>query len=89
MEEGGRGMTLYFENSRKQERVIAENLITRKDVYKKINDFLNEHHFKSYYSRELYKSTEVIFDVGSHTEFFHLKGTEEEVLNFKNEVDAH
>lgn len=85
-------MILYFENSRKQERVIAENLITRKDVYKKINDFLNEHHFKSYYSRELYKPTEVIFDVGSHTEFFHLKGTEEEVLNFKNEVvknDAH
>lgn len=81
-------MTLYFENSRKQERVIAENLTARKDVYKKINDFLDEHHFKSSYSREIYNLTEVVFDVGSHTEFFHLKGTEEEVLNFKND-DAH
>jgi hypothetical protein len=80
-------MTLYFENSRRQERIIAENLIARKDVYKAINDFLDDHHFKSYYSREIYKPAEVTFDVGSHTEFFHLKGTEEEVLNFKN--DAH
>ena len=76
-------MTLSFKNSRNVERVIAENLSGRKEVYKAINDFLAEHHFKSYYSREIYKPTEVMFDVGSHSEFFYLRGTEKEISSFR------
>ncbi len=77
-------MTLSFKNSRNVERVIAENLSSRKEVYKVINDFLDEHHFKSYYSREIYKPIEVMFDVGSHSEFFYLRGTEEEISSFRH-----
>lgn len=79
-------MKLYFENSKGKERVIAESLSTRKDVYDAIHKFLDEHNFKCYYSRELYNENQVTFDVGSHTEFFHLKGTEEEITSFRNDA---
>lgn len=77
--------TLYFENSKGKESVIAENLSTRKGVYAAINAFLDEHNFKSYYSREIFKEDEVWFDVGSHSEFFHLRGSKEELVNFHNQ----
>lgn len=63
---------LYFENSKKERRVIAE-VETKEDVWKEITKFLDEHNFKSYYSR-LFKThnNEWCIDVGSHTEFFYV-----------------
>ena len=43
-------MKLFFKNSRGEERVIAEPL-NREEVNKKINKFLDDHNFKSYYTR--------------------------------------
>ena len=63
-------MKVYFENSEGKRRVIGENISTRQEVMKIIQDFLNEHNYKSYYTRVWYKDGLTWFDVGSHTEFF-------------------
>ena len=66
-------MKLTFENSRGEERVIGEPA-DEEYAFKMIQQFIEDHNFKSYYTRtwhdpELNRRT---FDVGSHTEFFHL-----------------
>lgn len=72
-------MTLWFENSVGEERIIAE-VKDWQDVWKSIDNFINECNakkprgvkpFKSYYSR-IYKidNGRTKIDVGSHTEFF-------------------
>ena len=66
-------MKLFFQNSKGEERVIAEPL-NREEVNKEINKFLDDHNFKSYYTRVLEENGRLIFDVGSHTEFFILEG---------------
>ena len=43
-------MKLFFQNSRGEERVIAEPS-NREEVNKEINKFLDDHNFKSYYTR--------------------------------------
>jgi len=45
---------------------------TYNDAMKIINKFLNEHHFKSYYSIMRVLNDKIQIDVGSHTEFFYL-----------------
>lgn len=76
-------MRLLFKNSYGKERVIAEV----KDIdecFKEINKFLDEHNFKSYYTRVREEDGRLEFDVGSHTEFFYLEGmTWDEYINSK------
>ena len=66
-------MKLYFQNSRGVERLIAEPS-NREEVVKEINKFLNDHNYKSYYTRVWEDDDRLVFDVGSHTEFFILEG---------------
>lgn len=66
-------MKLIFQNSRSEERVIAEPT-NKEEVSKEINKFLDEHNFKSYYTRVWDENDRLKFDVGSHTEFFYLEG---------------
>ena len=63
----------FFQNSRGEERLIAEPS-NREEVNKEINKFLDDHNFKSYYTRVWEENGRLIFDVGSHTEFFILEG---------------
>ena len=61
---------LYFKRSNGQYVLLLEDC-TEKQALQKIHKFLDEHHFKSYYTRTW--NTEDgnrWYDVGSHTEFF-------------------
>jgi len=65
-------MKLFFENSRGEQRQIAEGTPT--ECRQAMFTFLEEHNFKSYYQRETtLLNGDVQIDVGSHTEFFYLK----------------
>lgn len=65
-------MTLYFENSRGQRRVIG-NPENEAGAMLIIQTFLADHNFKSYYTRTwTNQKGEQVYDVGSHTEFFYL-----------------
>ena len=66
-------MKLIFQNSRGEERVIAEpkNL---KEAFQEINKFLDEHNFISGYKRVWEVGGRLKFDVGSWSEFFFLEG---------------
>lgn len=66
-------MKLYFQNSYGVERLIAEPL-NKQEVNKEINKFLDDHNFKSYYTRVWEADGRLVFDVGSHIEFFILEG---------------
>ena len=66
-------MKLIFQNSRGEERVIAEPS-NREEVNKEINKFLDDHNFKSYYTRVWEADGRLIFDVGSWSEVFILEG---------------
>lgn len=66
-------MNLYFQNSYGKERFIAE-CDSVQDIHKAINKFLDEHDYKSYYSRSREHHGRVKIDVGSHTEFFFVEG---------------
>ena len=68
-----RKVKLIFQNSIGEEIVIAEPS-NREEVNKEINKFLDDHNFKSYYTRVWEENGRLIFDVGSHTEFFVLEG---------------
>ena len=63
-------MNVYFENSEGNKRIIGKNIPTRKDAFKCINEFLDDHNYKSYYMRTWYDGNYTVVDVGSHTEFF-------------------
>ena len=66
-------MELYFENSRGEERLIAK-CETAKDVGKEIQKFLDDHNYKSYYSRSWEVDGRIKIDVGSWSEFFLVDG---------------
>lgn len=70
-------MKLEFQSSNGNRRVIGYPK-DRNETWKLIKDFLDQHHFKSYYSR-VWKNEdgETVFDVGSHTEFFFLSECDE------------
>ena len=60
---------LYFIDSRGKYRLLHEN-VKEKEVYLLIHLFLDEHNFKSYYTRQWETEKGTMYDVGSHTEFF-------------------
>ncbi len=65
-------MILYFQNSFGVRREIGRPG-TAEDIHKIINDFLEDHKYKSYYTRSWVNETkpeEKFYDVGSHSEFF-------------------
>lgn len=66
-------MKLFFQNSKGGERLIAEPS-NREEVNKEINKFLDDHNFKSYYTRVWEADGRLMFDVGSWSEVFILEG---------------
>ena len=64
-------MKLYFENSQGKERLIAE-VANEKEAFKEIHKFLDDHNYKSYYTRYWNSGEITIFDVGSWSECFKL-----------------
>ena len=66
-------MKLIFQNSYGKERVIAEPT-NKEEIFKEINKFLDDHNFKSYYTRVWEEDGRLAFDVGSYTEFFYVEG---------------
>lgn len=65
-------MKLYFENSYKERRIIAEPKMEN-DATKIINEFCEERNFKIHYIRTWVDGEGLrVYDVGSHTEFFYL-----------------
>lgn len=68
---------LYFKRSNGEMILLAEN-INNDEAFKKIHEFLDQHNFKSYYTRVCQHGNEVHYDVGSWSEFFCLKLKEEE-----------
>lgn len=69
-------MKLYFENSYGKERLIAE-VANEEEAFKEIHKFLDEHNFKSYYTRTWMRNKyDKVYDVGSHSEFFIVKTNE-------------
>ena len=66
-------MKLYFENSKGEERLIAE-CETVQDTEKEISKFLEDHNYNSYYSRIWGNDERIMVDVGSYSEFFIIKG---------------
>lgn len=63
-------MNLYFRDSFGRKRLLASNVNNKESVWKHIQAFLDEHDFKSYYTRMWYADGYTWYDVGSHTEFF-------------------
>ncbi len=63
-------MKLYFENSRGEWRPIGD-CVNEQEAAKVIMDFLDERHYKSYYTRTWDSDGYRHYDVGSWTEFFH------------------
>ena len=72
-------MKLIFENSYGQERVIAEPN-NDEEAFEAIHAFVDEcnakrtdgKNFRIYYIRSYEHNGRKTFDIGSHTEFFHL-----------------
>ena len=63
-------MKLYFENSYGEERLIAE-VQNEEEAFKEIHKFLDDHNYKSYYTRTwMRNNNKKVYDVGSHSEFF-------------------
>lgn len=77
-------MRLIFQNSFGEERVIAEPS-NRKEAFKEINKFLNDHNYKSYYTNIHEVDGRLRIDVGSWSEFFYLENISlKELLNNDN-----
>lgn len=72
-------MTLYFENSRGVWRPIAD-CANKVEVGIAIKRFLDEHNYKSYYTRIWDSDGWRHYDVGSHTEFFHWQISSEDKI---------
>ena len=68
-------LNVMFENSKSQLRIIG--VVENEDsAFKAINDFLDDHSYKSYYQRTWKKDDKTtVIDVGSHTEFFYIQET--------------
>lgn len=66
-------MKLIFQNSRGEERVIAEPT-NREEISKEINKFLDDHNYKSYYMNVCEDDNgRLRIDVGSWSEFFYIE----------------
>ena len=68
-------MKVFFKNS-KGEEILLKEVDSIKEVNKVVDNFLKEHNYKSYYCRVmgLENKDGVMFDVGSYTEFFIVRG---------------
>ena len=62
-------MILYFEDNKGDRREIGRPPSTE-EAFKIINNFLEEHNYKSYYTRIWTQNGETYYDVGSWSEFF-------------------
>lgn len=64
-------MRLYFVRANGERKHLSQ-VFDNRETNLIIKNFLDEHNFKSYYTRIWYeeKEHELWFDVGSHTEFF-------------------
>ena len=83
-------MILKFVNTcdSSRTRVIAK-VKTEQEAFKEIHKFLEEHNYKSYYTRIWYEDNIKKYDVGSYSEFFHLEledGEQFEKIMGENEV---
>ena len=63
-------MNLYFRDSHGKRRLLAKDMQSKEEIWKHIQRFLDDHDFKSYYTRVWYSDGFTWYDVGSHTEFF-------------------
>lgn len=66
-------LKLYFKNCQGEERLIAE-CETVQETHTEIKKFLDEREYVSYYSRSWGNEENIVIDVGSHSEFFVIKG---------------
>ena len=64
-------MKLYFENSRGMRRLIGEPE-THTAANKMVHDFCKAHNYDGYYIRNWIWEGELVYDVGSWSEFFYL-----------------
>lgn len=60
---------LYFERSNGQHRLLATD-VTEEEAYKEMQNFMDDHNFKSYYTRSWEEDGVKTYDVGSWSEFF-------------------
>jgi hypothetical protein len=60
---------LYFQRSNGEHRLLATK-ITENEAFKEVQKFLDEHNFKSYYTRNWEEDGVKWYDVGSWSEFF-------------------
>ena len=72
-------MKLYFENSWGERRLIGEPE-TRLAANKMVSDFCKARDFEIYYVRNWVENGELVYDVGSWSNFFYLSGTD---INFE------
>lgn len=59
----------YFVRSNGERVLLAQN-VSQKEAHVVMNKFLDNHNFKSYYTRMWEKDNELWMDVGSWSEFF-------------------
>lgn len=65
------GRRLIFKDSYDRERLI--NVVKdESEAIQSIATFLKEHNYTSYYTRIWRQDDHLVYDVGSHTEFFYL-----------------
>ena len=60
---------LYFQRSNGEHRLLATD-VTEDEAYKEMQKFMDDHNFKSYYTRKWEKDGVMWYDCGSWTEFF-------------------
>ena len=66
-------LNVMFENSKGQKRIIGA-VENEELAFSVINDFLDDHNYKSYYQRTWQKDDKTtVVDVGSHTEIFYIQ----------------
>ena len=68
-------INVWFQSSENKERIVGE-ATDMMEIMQVIANFLDEHNFKSYYTRVWHTDSDdrTWFDVGSHTEFFFVEG---------------
>lgn len=60
---------LYFQRSNGEHLLLATD-VTEEEAYKEMQKFMDEHNFKSYYTRSWQVNDITTYDVGSWTEYF-------------------
>lgn len=68
-------MLLYFQNYLNEYTLIGEPN-TLEEAYAMIYQFCSDRRFRIYYMRTWIDNGVLVFDAGSHTEFFYLKNVD-------------